>query len=76
MATDRLLSVKVPGFKEYSPKNYNDEYVGTTNLLTALSNSINTIAVELGNSIGYDRIRDVAQNFGSLQKYHLIHLCL
>lgn len=64
IANDRRLSVKVPGFKEYSPKNYNDKYIGSTTLINALSNSINTIAVELGNSIGYGRIKDTAKNFG------------
>ncbi len=71
VVTDRQLSIKVPGFKEYSPKNYNDEYVGTTNLLTALSNSINTVAVELGNSIGYERVRDITENFGITSKISL-----
>lgn len=64
MANDRRLSVKVPGFKEYSPKNYNDKYIGSTTLANAFSNSINTIAVELGNSIGYNRIRNTAKEFG------------
>ena len=64
IANDRRLSVKVPGFKEYSPKNYNDEYIGSTTLITALSNSINTIAVEIGNSIGYGRIKDTAKKLG------------
>ena len=64
IANDRRLSVKVPGFKEYAPKNYNDEYIGSTTLINALSKSINTIAVELGNSIGYDRIRRIAREFG------------
>ncbi len=71
VANDRRLSVKVPGFKEYSPKNYNDKYVGPTTLLNALSNSINTIAVELGNSIGYDRIKSTAEEFGIESKISL-----
>lgn len=71
LATDRRLSVKVPGFKEYSPKNYDDEYIGATTLVHALSNSINTIAVELGNSIGYDRIRSTAREFGITSKISL-----
>ncbi|MDY6935109.1 MAG: transglycosylase domain-containing protein [Spirochaetota bacterium] len=47
---------------EYSPKNYNDQHIGSIILREALRKSINVIAVKLLDRIGYDAI------FGILKK--------
>lgn len=51
-------------YGSYSPKNYGDKYVGWTNARTALSKSINTVAVDLMNSYGIDKSIGYAQKFG------------
>ena len=61
---DEPVEIQVPGSESYKPKNYTNTYLGPVTLKEALSKSINTIAVQLANEIGLERIRAIAKDFG------------
>lgn len=48
----------------WTPGNYDDRYRGSMTLLTALALSVNTISVQLAQSVGISRIIDVMRGFG------------
>lgn len=48
----------------WSPGNYKDEYLGDMSLTTALAKSINTVAVQLGESVGRGNIVKAASRIG------------
>ena len=50
--------------KNPNPRNYTGEYLGPVTLNQALSNSINTVAVQLANEIGIEKVRAIAKDFG------------
>jgi len=47
----------------WSPKNFDNKYMGRVTLQTALVNSLNSVSVRLALSIGIDRLRDYLQIF-------------
>ena len=51
-------------YKEYSPKNYDNEYLGPVTIEEAFSKSLNTVAVKLGNQIGINRVKTLATELG------------
>ncbi|MDC3080786.1 PBP1A family penicillin-binding protein [Paracoccaceae bacterium] len=51
-------------FKEYSPKNYDNRYLGPVTLEEAFSKSLNTVAVKVGNQIGINRVKTLAKELG------------
>src|SRR5262249_35067323 len=50
--------------KNWSPDNYTDTHVGPVTLEYALANSINTVAVELGQEVGLPNVVAKAQRLG------------
>jgi len=48
----------------WSPKNYGGKYRGAVTLTTALSKSINTVAVRVSERAGQGRVRDLARRMG------------
>ena len=50
--------------KDWSPENFADSYVGPVTLQDAMVNSINTIAVELGQEVGLQSVIAVARRLG------------
>ena len=52
-----------PGLDEWIPKNYSGEYYGLSTLRTGLEKSRNVMTVRLANTIGIEKIVDVASRF-------------
>ena len=48
----------------WTPANYDDKYMGSVTLMTALAFSLNTISVQLAVSVGLDRIIEIMRGFG------------
>jgi penicillin-binding protein 1A len=48
----------------WSPRNSNGRNVGETQLRTAFAYSINTVAAQLGNEVGFGRVASMARRFG------------
>ncbi|MEM7689506.1 MAG: PBP1A family penicillin-binding protein [Pseudomonadota bacterium] len=51
-------------FDGWSPKNSNGRNIGETNLRTAFAYSINTVAAQLGNEVGFGTVASMARRFG------------
>jgi penicillin-binding protein 1A len=49
---------------KWSPKNWNDEYVGEVTQERAFADSINTVAVKIAQEIGIKRVNKTAYNLG------------
>ncbi len=47
----------------YCPKNFGNKYYGNISLADALKNSLNTVAVQLQDIVGFDAVIDIANNF-------------
>ena len=45
--------------KEYTPQNYEDNYLGNVTLRRALSKSLNVATVKVAEMVGYDRVADL-----------------
>ncbi len=50
--------------KKWSPKNWDNKYVGEVSLRTALANSINTVAVKLARDVGIGNVINTATKLG------------
>ncbi len=50
--------------KEYSPKNYDNKYLGPVTIEEAFSKSLNTVAVKVGSQIGINRVKTLARELG------------
>lgn len=48
----------------YSPNNHDGEFVGEVDLRTAFAASINTVAVKLGQNVGFEAVASMAKRFG------------
>ena len=59
----RVVDTPVP-IDGWSPRNSNGRNVGETNLRTAFAYSINTVAAQLGNEVGFGTVASVARRFG------------
>jgi penicillin-binding protein 1A len=53
---------------DWSPQNFEKEYLGLINLQTALEQSINTVAARLANDVGRDRVAATARRLGIMSK--------
>lgn len=60
---DEPLSIKVAG-GHWRPQNYNHKYSGTMTLKEAIAESINTIAVGISESVGRDKVINMAERLG------------
>ena len=61
---DEPTTIQIADSETYQPRNYTGEYLGPVTLNQALSNSINTVAVQLANEIGIEKVRAIAKDFG------------
>jgi len=48
----------------WTPANYDNKYLGSVTLMTALAFSLNTISVQLAVAVGLDRIIEILRGFG------------
>ncbi|BDI60193.1 transglycosylase domain-containing protein [Qipengyuania nanhaisediminis] len=60
---DRVVDTPVT-IDGWSPRNSNGRNVGETNLRTAFAYSINTVAAQLGNEVGFGSVASMARRFG------------
>ncbi len=60
---DILVDSKVD-INGWSPKNYKDEYLGEISVKEAFSKSINTVAVKISESVGREKVINVAKSMG------------
>jgi len=51
-------------FEGWSPRNSTGEYAGPIDVRTAFAYSINTVAAQLGNDVGYSSVAGMARRFG------------
>ncbi|MEM1353198.1 MAG: penicillin-binding transpeptidase domain-containing protein, partial [Pseudomonadota bacterium] len=49
---------------KWSPQNFSRAYMGPVSITEALSDSLNTVAAQLGNEVGEDQIIGLAKRFG------------
>ncbi|MGB3710358.1 MAG: PBP1A family penicillin-binding protein [Erythrobacter sp.] len=60
---DRVVDTPVT-IDGWSPRNSSGRNVGETNLRTAFAYSINTVAAQLGNEVGFGTVASMARRFG------------
>lgn len=60
-ATVQDVPVTIRG---WSPRNSNGRFIGPTTLRTAFAYSINTVAAQLGNEVGFSNVASMARRFG------------
>lgn len=60
---DQPVELEVNG-KPWLPRNFDGEYRGEIELQEALKHSINTVAVQLGQTVGYSKVAEIAKRFG------------
>ena len=51
-------------YGNWTPKNYGDKYVGTTNIREAIKHSSNTVAVKVGSYVGENKMYEYGKRFG------------
>lgn len=61
---DEPITIDIPGSGAWSPRNYTNEFYGEVTLTWALANSLNIPAVKISESVGRDKVRHVASEFG------------
>ncbi len=54
----------------WRPRNYGGEYRGPVTLSEALAESLNTVAAQIGNEIGVDKVTALAHEFGVKSQLH------
>lgn len=59
-----VVSDKRKDYGGYSPSNYKNLYYGNISIRTAISKSVNTVAVEVFNSLGTKKARNYAEKLG------------
>jgi penicillin-binding protein 1A len=60
---DQPITLPIVGGK-WSPKNYTNKYLGTITLREAVAQSVNTIAVQVSQMAGLERVIDVTRRLG------------
>ena len=63
MVTDQPVSVKVSG-GYWTPHNYTNKYLGTIPLKEAVTHSVNTVAVQVAQRVGLERVIAMARRLG------------
>ncbi len=64
---DKVVDTPVT-IEGWSPRNSNGRNVGETDLRTAFAYSINTVAAQLGNEVGFGTVASMARRFGVSSK--------
>ena len=60
---DRIVDQPIT-IGNWSPRNSNGRFIGSVTVRNAFAQSINTVAVELGQRVGFDTVADMARRFG------------
>ena len=60
---DRVVDTQVK-IGDWSPRNSNGRNIGETDLRTAFAYSVNTVAAQLGNEVGFGSVASMARRFG------------
>ncbi len=61
---DSPLTFRIPGTKDWSPKNYDRRFSGPVTLRRALERSINVPAVRMLNEVGPEQVVEIAKRMG------------
>ncbi len=61
---DTALAIAMAGSPLYRPKNSDDRFRGPVTVRQALTQSINTVAIQLGMQVGFGQVVDAARRFG------------
>jgi len=61
---DAPVTYQIQGFGEWSPKNWDDTYLGPITLKTALSRSVNVVAVKLLDAVGPEKVVEMGRRLG------------
>ncbi len=64
MVHDGPFCVEIPRQPDYCPENYTREYYGDLMMVDAMANSLNTVALQLSEYVGREKVRAMAQDFG------------
>lgn len=56
--------------QNWRPRNYGGEYMGAVTLSYALAESLNTVAAQIGNEIGVEKVTALAHEFGVRSDLH------
>lgn len=64
IVVDEPYTINIPGSGPYTPKNYDRKFRGPITFTQALSGSINVAAVKVSETIGREKVRFLAQDFG------------
>ena len=64
IAPDDMVVDKPIRIGNWSPRNSNGRFIGAVSVRDAFAQSINTVAVELGQRVGFDTVADMARRFG------------
>jgi penicillin-binding protein 1A len=56
--------------QNWQPRNYGGEYMGAVTLSYALAESLNTVAAQIGNEIGVEKVTALAHEFGVRSDLH------
>ncbi len=64
IVTDQPITINIPGSGPWSPSNYTNEFYGDIMMVDAMANSLNTVAVQLTEMVGRDKVRAIATDFG------------
>ena len=61
---DESYTINIPGSGPYTPKNYDRKFRGPITFTEALMGSVNVPAVKISESIGREKVRALAKDFG------------
>ncbi|HEX2187938.1 MAG TPA: PBP1A family penicillin-binding protein [Longimicrobiaceae bacterium] len=61
---DTALAIEMAGSPVYRPKNSDERFRGPVTVREALTQSVNTVAVQLGMQVGWDAVVEAARRFG------------
>ena len=61
---DAPLTLDIPGFGNWTPKNYTKRFRGMVTLTDALAGSLNIPAVRVSEAVGRNNVRQIARDFG------------
>ena len=64
MLNDEQTTYQVDGQKDYTPRNYKDEYHGQVTAIYALAHSLNNATISLGAEVGFDNIAALGREAG------------
>jgi 1A family penicillin-binding protein len=64
IVVDEPYCLTIPGSGEWCPRNYTNNFYGRVTMVEALKDSLNIPAVKISESVGRDKVRMVASQFG------------